>query len=168
MSKLASLSNLQLLLRIVEAVRHCPRCFPQDGLSYVIAFSPHQDCQECGGTGKVPILDPKLMRLPCPMLYERPLWASMQTTHELQGINCECGGRNWVPNPDAWDMRKALHLAGFYLREESIFVPMEELPWGAACWPKTRTRSNVWATDWAWAADPEWVRLLAVAKAFGI
>ena len=170
---LSVLPNSAILLLIVMAKRDCQHIF-----SVRQGLKPASECQLCGGTGKVPILAAALMRLPCPcVLYiagkgedrcsrcADHIWHSKQLSNMHRDDCLLCQGRNWVPNPDAWDMRKALHLAGFQLAESHSRMGNADDVFLAHCYPYggylsgPRPISN---------ADPERARYLAVAKAFGI
>ena len=161
---LESLPNADLLLCIVKAERDCPLC---DGQGYKNLISdpedPHhiQSATRCTcRAGKVPILSPELMRLPCPQLYKRSSWPSMATIHELRGINCECQGRTWVPNPDAWAMWRAL-------AEIKVDAALN-LSGGIfeAVIPDDSFDETRWCSSEG--DDPQRALLLAVAKAFAI
>ena len=177
---LSTLTNLELLLRIVEAEKDCSEHLP--GI-------PHAAICRCGSSGKVPILSPELMRLPCPCpsycvrYYDMPddrddrrcgpcgshasysMWdASPLGKH---GDWCEnCQGRGWGTNDDPWAMKKSLRLAGFYLVEDSVLLKSMETPWFASCWRCVEDQGDSLSpTNSFWDADPERARLLAVAKA---
>ena len=181
----------ELLLRIVSAERDCPAC---KGTGNVGAHLPSgnnegnapwvdptypEPCAGCGGTGKVPSLSPELMRLPCPgwrrksgqdvpCLALRPDWWKIFGPPYLGEVD-PCGGLCWIPNPDAWDMKKALHQVGFYLVESHITLNNVNAPFVAICFLE-KAKAFPPASDCppVWDADPERARFLAVAKAFGI
>ena len=123
-------------------------------------------CQVCGGTCKVPILDAGLMRLPCPNQYG--FWSEQFKAHCVgyfkgHAICVYCKGRNWVPNPDAWDMKKALTLASFQLIECSGFSGWGEAGYRASC--QLRKDEFTGERETVWHPDPKWARLLAVTRA---
>ena len=155
---LSTLTNAELLLLIVAAEREVVgEC---DGINH----GP----ETCGGTGKVPILDPKLMRLPCPN--QDGFWSEQFKAHYVgyfKGLTiCTyCQGRNWVPNPDAWAMTKAVAQAGFRLTEGCWFHVAAKARYWAHCEPsEDDSGSGETVSD----ADPERARFLAEAKAFGL
>ena len=67
-------------------------------------------CPNCGGSGKVPVLD---LREPCPRM-ER----TYATTHISAGLAwCHlCGGRNWVPKQGVEALYQAMHDAGWTIK----------------------------------------------------
>ena len=177
-TKFALLTNAELLLKIVSAEQDCPTCLgvgslgmQMDEVGDKVAIKTLSliPCFQCGSTGKVPILDPKLMRLPCPGVVTRlggfkPCvitgYQKGVTGELLAGEKDACGGWSWVPNPDAWDMKKALHLAGYQLVEE---YDRMRCRWLAAVYRYADSGYGHIQGD----ADPERARLLAVAPAVG-
>lgn len=168
---LSTLSNAELLLRIVSAKRDCPYCLQLQDLEggpYSVS-----GCEVCGGTGKVPILDPKLMRLPCDSKKHSPCYKEFGYDTPSGGnyyetiVTTDCQGRNWVPNPDAWDMKKALHQAGFHLGEVHRWPSFQQTgdDWSAVCYPYNSPKLG---NEGTWDADPKRARYLTVAGAFGI
>ena len=153
---LSTLTNADLLLQIVAAKKiSCgyngdlfTRCSCEEGdcPCHSIGFKEVH--------GKVPILDPKLMRLPCIGQHPYPCYIPNRHEHVCE----DCQGRTWVPNPDAWDMKKALHLADFDLSEGNAY--RINMPWGAGCWKR-----GLQPSEPVWDADPKRARLLAVAAA---
>ena len=171
-SPLEGLTNAVLLLQIVAAERECSNCKGVGGLSSLdLVGIPGADvmyqCAICNNTGKVPILDPKLMRLPCDteglckggVLQADDLpWGRLGDTHRW------CRGRGWAPNLDAWTMKMALTRASLRLTEGyGFFVVGEGLYW-ASCQAKEEAPEG----NKMWDADPGRARLLAEAKAFGL
>ena len=182
---LSTLPNSALLLRIVAAERDCTHC-QGTGLAPREVGEEHlwyELC--CCHHGKVPILDPKLMRLSCPCsnnagsgywcfqcskrrrsvdgYADEYLTPARAAIHAPDCANCR--GDTWVPNPDAWDMRKALHLAGFQLIEgHTMYSHQDKYP--AICYRylEQEATPRIPILD----ADPKRARHLAVARAFGI
>lgn len=184
---LSTLTNTELLVRIVEAEKDCDLC---EGSKVILVGEPDQDdCWECEGIGKVPILSPELMRLPCPCpsycvrYHDMPddrddrrcgpcgshasfsMWDSSPLGKH--GDWCEnCQGRGWGTNDDPWAMKKSLRLAGFYLVEDCVLLKSMETPWFASCWRCVEDQGDSLSPSTSfWDADPERARLLAVAKA---
>ena len=169
---LNALTNRELLLKIVEAERDCAHIF-----SVRQGLKPASACQFCDGTGKVPILSPELMRLPCPCpkkvwhqetseggsWWDQPCNPRCYPNKHIEG--CFCQGRSWIPNPDPWAMKRALRLAGFYLTEDSVPNTSDNKPWAVVCWVSEQFTDS--GTGWVWDADPARARFLAVLKAFG-
>ena len=185
LTDLSTLTKPELLLLIVSAEKPC---IDTEHIGSMCRYG-------CGMTGKVPILNPELMRMSCPCPPYCVAYSDSPDDQDWQrcsacGVNrscpkhldnvmgehgswCDnCHGSNWMPNPDAWDMKKALHLADFYLTEGNLF-PFT----GTGLWPtgtavyKAHCRSRVQVESdvaWVWDADPERARLLAVGYAFGI
>ena len=158
-TNLRNLTNAELLLQIVSAERACPTCHGYGGMSSqdlvgIHGNKPMYPCEFCTNTGEVPILDPKLMRLPCIGQHPYPCYIPNRHEHVCE----DCQGRTWVPNPDAWDMKKALHLADFDLSEGNAY--RINMPWGAGCWKR-----GLQPSEPVWDADPKRARLLAVAAA---
>ena len=158
-TRLEDLTNPQLLRSIVEAEQDCPTCHGYGGMSSlelvgIPGADPMYGCETCDSTGKVPILDPKLMRLPCPY----PCHCQRGPLH-----TAPCLTRGWVPNPDPGAMKKALHLAEFHLSEDGAFWAKREDCYWANCRPKYELSDY---GETVWDADPERARLLAVAQAF--
>ena len=188
---LSVLPNSAILLQIVAAKRKCLDCSGVGAICKMevdgVVVSSFGSCQRCDNTGKVPILDAGLMRLPCPGDGIVDCWKGKATRYDWSGHGsdcaqhnlpaysnepCSCGvwpdclvckGRNWVPNPDAWAMRKALGMAGFRLDEGCWFRPVGEPLYWANCGLRQKIDAES-GED----ADPEQARYLAVAKAFGI
>ena len=170
MTTVESLTNRELLLQIVSAERECSKLnsYPHSQKESGYRYKGFQ-CPElhCLGTGKVPILDPGLMRLPCPN--QDGFWSEQFKAHcvsYLKGhsICTYCQGRNWLPNPDAWAMKKALHQAKLQLLENQG----RSKDFQAGCFPQGHGKPLYPIGGYVWDADPERARLLAVAKAFGI
>ena len=67
-----------------------------------------------------------------------------------------------MPNPDAWDIRRALHQAGYQLVEQHSFGYM------ADCYPYKRIADDSLPYDPVEDADPKRARYRAIAGAFGI
>ena len=147
-------TNAQLLLLIVVAQRDCV-CGCHTATSSIRNLVDHTafKCPPCSGTGKVPILDPGLMRLPCPWCDGKGRWC---VGLAQSALDPHCQGRNWVPNSNAWDMKKALHLAGYQLVEEYDLIRRR---WVAAVY---RYVVNLGIPRIAGDADPARARLLAV------
>ena len=181
-TKVESLTNRELLLRIVSAERDCPDWKPNivnvQGVSYC--------CDRCDGRGKLPILSPELMRLPCPCPPYCVAYSDSPDDQDWQrcsacGVNrscpkhldnvmgehgswCDnCHGSNWIPNPDSWAMKKALHQAGFRLAERGTRYGQGQ--WIAHCCPFGHdSRLCIPIVD----ADPERARFLTIAKALAM
>ena len=160
-------TNAQLLLQIVSAERDCPTCLgvgslgmQMDEVGDKVAIKTLSliPCFQCGSTGKAPILDPKLMRLPCTNPYCIAVLPEFIDSQNV-GVCKVCGGRNWIPNPDAWDMKKALHLAGYQLVEEYDLIRRR---WVAAVY---RYVVNLGIAQIEGDADPARARFLAVVRA---
>ena len=171
-SQLTTKTTPELLLQIVSAERDCPSCFGKGVLGSSGGFGnsppPEQwGCVDCGGIGKVPILDPKLMRLPCPNCAGTGHIYSISVApalHRQLFSRCQpCKGEGWMPNPDAWAMKKALHRAEYYLAESHAFMFAGNKPWGAHCYHQREAPSD---QAMVWDADPERARYLAVVKVF--
>ena len=166
---MTTLTNAQLLLHIVAAAQDCPNWKPNtvnvQGVSYC--------CDGCGGLGKLPILDPGLMRLPCPNYQATKAFTlgsgwTMEAckSHEAfcRAGKDACNGTGWVPNPDAWAMTKALHKAGFQLTESHAVYEYSQDEYMAFCYryqdkhiiPYLPTTNP----------DPERARLLDIINAF--
>ena len=154
---LSTLPNSALLLQIVSAERDCLNCF---GTGFVQILAKHDvETDFCGcNKGKVPILDSKLMRLPCPWCDGKGDGCLRITQSETEP---HCQGRNWVPNPDAWDLLKALHLAGYKLVETSIRIWLDGQPYSAAVY-----KEAAHSLARVWDADPERARFLSIIKSF--
>ena len=160
-------TNAELLLQIVSAERDCPNC------SYVplleggiIGFTL---CEICNGTGKVPILDAGLMRLTCDvdgLCKDGVLQADDLPWGRLGNMHRRCLGRGWIPNSDAWAMKKALHQVRFQLREFSGFSGWGEDGYRAIC--ESKEDELVGNRETVWDADPERARYLAVAGALEV
>ena len=173
-SPLEGLTNAVLLLQIVAAERECSNCKGVGGLSSLdLVGIPGADgmyqCAICNNTGKVPILDPKLMRLPCDteglckggVLQADDLpWGRLGDTHR------RCRGRGWAPNLDAWTMKRALHQAKFHLSEGCVFWHKRTDFYWATCWSIEEYTGEFEGR--VYDTDPERARLLAEAKAFGL
>ena len=162
---LSTLPNSAILLQIVSAKRDCAVVWavahsgrPDSPLP--ITAHPSECC--CEGTGKVPILDPTLMRLPCPWCDGRGKDCLTITQSEIEP---HCQGRTWVPNPDAWAMKKALHQAGFQLTEQHTMHEYNPDAYMALCfrYQDLTMIPHLPIFD----ADPERARLLAVTRALG-
>ena len=97
----------------------CPNCYPVPGVeTYPI---PH--CKDCGGTGKVPVLD---LREPCPGSttiisgsYRYPClingfawWKSNGPPFE--GLTDPCEGRGWIPKQGREALHEAMLKDGWY------------------------------------------------------
>ena len=132
------MNDLPLALALLEKDYDCWHVIDlNEGRTGTIRQSPGVSCSKCAGTGKVPLLNPELVRKPCPCPpYCVPYSASpddqdwqmcgaCQTTriHAMGALNdilmghhgvwCEnCQGRNWVPNPDILDWIRALNKLG--------------------------------------------------------
>ena len=174
-TNLSLLTNAQLLLRIVSVERECPVCEGTGSLGVDLPAGDSQGnlpaaremCNNCANTGKVPILAPTLMRLPCPN--QDGFWSEQFKAHcvsYLKGhsICTYCQGRNWLPNPDAWAMKKALHQAKLQLLENQG----RSKDFQAGCFPQGHGKPLYPIGGYVWDADPERARYLAVVEALGI
>ena len=153
-------TNAQLLLQIVSAEKECNAGHPLTD-DY---FKELGECYKCLGTNKVPILDPQLMRLPCSCLvgYRNYTTSYKQSSNYATCVDCQ--GRIWIPNPDPYTMREALHKAGFQLVENHIPIYYKDtsLPWMANCFPYSKSASYILQVR---SHNPERARFLAVIKA---
>ena len=154
MTTLTELSNEELLLHIVKAERDS--CGFTGSHVESRCWCPEADCC-CHSLsfkevhGKVPILAPELMRLPCPDLEKRVGLCAMchKAYWEEQHHSPECTicmGRGWIPNPDPWAMKQALLQGGYSYSEEGhmpgqIWVAITEVEtqelW-FSCHPETK------------------------------
>ena len=92
-------ADLKLALALLE--KECPDLFTEHG-------RPRHErkgwsCILCGNSGKVPLLDPALVRKPCTC---RP----PELVHSETG---PCRGKGWVPSPNEMDWVRALNKAGY-------------------------------------------------------
>ena len=116
--------NIPLALALLE--RDCP-CSECHGNPVVDTWICQGRMLCCNGTGKVPLLDPELVRKPCPCEYiydgiNHYLDASdgnrccklqiYDLGHRLDTCDA-CQGRNWVPSPDILDWVWALNKEGW-------------------------------------------------------
>ena len=172
---LSILSYQEILLKTVAAQRHCQcGCHKAKPAIQDIVDHAYFKCPICSGTGKVPILSPALMRIPCPNYQATKAFtlgsgwtmeACVSRESYCRAGKDDCKGSGWIPNPDPWDMREALHQAGFQLVESHIpsYYRDTSNPWMADCFDYTRIASPGLPTR---SFDPKWARLLAVVKAF--
>ena len=100
----------EALLWLAGLETNCPAVSGYD-LAHILNTNS-MDCEYCHGTNMVPVLD---LREPCPLLDEYPRWPSLQTAHQLQGINCECQGRKWIPKRGEMALHQAMHKDGWRL-----------------------------------------------------
>ena len=184
-TELDALTKPELLRRIVEAERPCSGCLgsgsvgvqmEEFGDRVAIENVSLIPCTQCSGTGKGPILDPKLMRLPCPhgrhAACHSPSQPQNTCPEHLNVHHCfECHGEFWVPNPDPWAMVKALHKADFQLIERHSYRG----DFQAGCYPRGPGSALYPAVEYIWDLggyiwdpDPERARLLAVARAVSL
>ena len=165
MTTLTDLSNEELLLHIAEAERDCSTCQPMP------EGPPPPICPTCGGTGKVPILSPELMRLPCPKKCSGgwivETWAGGRRwgCYGCGGIYQREGaggneGRGWIPSPDAWALwalKEGLLSSGYTYSEHG---EMHGASWVAV--RETDTQEVWFGRD----PDPKRAFLLAVIGSF--
>ena len=152
---LNTLTNEQLLLRIVAAERDCPNgSIP----GYVRDNNDHTPCPVCRGTGKVPSLSPVLMRRPCPGI---PTGIIDGSRYHSPACPCKNRAGHWIPNPDPWAMKNALRQAGWQLIEKHTLSVESKDGFVAEVWDDKRPYYGARVVD----ADPKRARLLAGARA---
>ena len=103
-------NDIKLALALLE--KGCPNCFPLGP-----GMSPIDHCKDCGGTGKVPLLDPGLVRKPCSWAdshneYDR---GKAHSTYDrrncTQAAHRPCPG--WSASNDEIDWVRALNKTGY-------------------------------------------------------
>ena len=96
-------SNLLLALALLEKDCDCWQVIDRnEGRTGTIRKAPDVFCSKCAGKGKVPLLDPALVRKPCPNPYCKNGWDSKWACPT-------CKGRGWMPSPDILDWIRALN-----------------------------------------------------------
>ena len=105
-------TDLKLALALLE--QPCSNCFP---LGILAEMEPIGHCKVCGGTGKVPLLDPMLVRTPCPNVRPDEFGRLDLIDSYKQGLHkaerCACGGTGWFPSPKEMDWVRAFNKAGY-------------------------------------------------------
>ena len=91
--------DLKLALALLE--HNCPGCQLPESFGAKPELDPW--CDACDGTGKVPLLDPNLVRKSC-------RWCGSIAQHPV-GYHCE--GRAWVPSEREMDWVRALTKVGW-------------------------------------------------------
>ena len=93
--------NLPLAIALLK--KNCPDCYHGEAPTRVCG------CPTCNGTGKVPLLDPDLVRKPCPRLLGR------------EQTDCSyCQSNGWVPSPDLLDWIRAVNRAGYVVMFDEV------------------------------------------------
>ena len=93
---------------------NCPGCQLPESLGAKPELAPW--CNTCGGTGKVPLLDPALVRKPCPGVspddFGCVTWIDAYKQELHMAGRCPCEGRGWFPSNNQMDWVRALNKLG--------------------------------------------------------